>query len=299
MEYGITAQIPGHLRASLRPGATGEVILVSSSGVYLKFDKQIVLLCDQSWGVLPIGIGVVDFDRAVSLLRPQQGQRITVTEDGLLFRSGQIRLVPQEPTPERTGKGSPRTERIRQAAEELASLRKERGISMLVLPLVLGRAPEPPVKSNPHWGYAYHYLSSLMLALENGSRDGIQGCVEKLLGLGPGLTPSADDCLLGMLCVFRLLSPKAPEGAEMFRQCITRLCDHCTNQISAAFLKAVAAGAPFERMESVFRGLCGEEILDTEKLTEIGSSSGSEMLLGMLTALKLCGYDAAQREELQ
>ena len=68
--------------------------------------------------------------------------------------------------------------------------------------------------------------------------------------------------------------------------------------ISAAYLQAVIAGAPFERMDRVFAGLCGEEPLDIEKLTRIGSSSGGEMLLGMLIALKMCGYDAAQREEL-
>jgi hypothetical protein len=52
-------------------------------------------------------------------------------------------------------------------------------------------------------------------------------------------------------------------------------------------------------MEQIFRGICGEGILNIEELTQIGSSSGSEMLLGMLIALKVCGYDVAQREELQ
>ena len=35
------------------------------------------------------------------------------------------------------------------------------------------------------------------------------------------------------------------------------------------------------------------------KLTEIGSNSGSEMLLGMLIALRICGYSLWAKEELQ
>ena len=298
MEYEMTGWIQAHFRSLLRPGMTGEVILVSSSGVYLKLEEQILLLCDQSWGTLPIGIGVADFDWTISLLHPRQGQRITVTEDSLWFQSGKLRLMVQSAVSERPRDGTPQIGRILQAAAELASLRKKRGISMLVLPLVLGRTPEQSEKLNPHSAYGYHYLSSLMIALEHGDSDEIRSCVEKLLGLGPGLTPSADDCLLGMLYVFRALPQKAPEGAKLLSEYIEKICDYCTNQISAAFLKAVIAGAPFERMESVFQGLCGEETLNIEKLTQIGSSSGSEMLLGMLIALKLCGYDVAQREEL-
>lgn len=299
MEYEITAGIPAHIQNLLHPGMTGELILVSSSGIYLKFGEQIVLLCDRNWGILPIGIGVADFDRAVSLLHPQQGQRVTMTENNLSFPSGDIQLVLQKSSSGTAGNSTPQIAHIRQAAEELAALRKERGISMLVLPLVLGRPPEQSLKLNPYCAYGYHYLSKLMIALENGDSDEIHSCVEKLLGLGPGLTPSADDCLLGMLYVFRALPQKAPEGAKLLSQYIGKVCDYCTNQISAAFLKAVIAGALFDRMECVFRGLCGDEILNTEKLTQIGSSSGSEMLLGMLIALKLCGYDVAQREELQ
>ena len=299
MEKVISASVPVHMQDLLRPGGTGTVLLVSSSGVYVQLNGQIILLCDRKWGLLPIGIGVADFDHGVSLLRPEQGQPVAVRDNCLVFPSGVIRLEAQEPSCAGTGRVAPQLKQIRLGAQALAALGKERGISMLVLPLVLGRPPEQPLKGNPYCAYAYHYFNRLIPALEKGDPDGICSCVEKLLGLGPGLTPSADDCLLGMLYVFRALPRKAPAGAELLCKCIGRVSGHCTNRISAAYLKGILAGAPFERMEQVFRGLCGEEPLDIEKLTQIGSSSGSEMLLGMLIALKLCGYDAAQREELQ
>lgn len=297
MEKGITAWVPRHIFPYLRPGDRGEVLLVSTSGIYLRFGQRMVLLCDESWGVLPIGIGVADFERAVSLLRPMQGQPVTVTEQGLAFPSGGICLMPREWSGT-TVAASPQIRYIRQAAEELAALRKERGISMLVEPLVLRKPPESSRKLNPYCAYGYYYLGNLMAALEGTDSAEIRSCVEKLLGLGPGLTPSADDCLLGMLYVFRMLPREAPKGAALLRESVGQLCDGCTHPISAAYLQAVIAGAPFERMDRVFAGLCGEEPLDIEKLTRIGSSSGGEMLLGMLIALKMCGYDAAQREEL-
>ena len=295
----MTAFIPEHIRAFLRSGKEGEIILVSSSGIYLKFAEQIFLLCDKNWGVLPIGIGVEDFDLAVSLLRPQQGQSVTATENRLIFQSGNLCLMPQDLEGERIYPALPKIQQIRQAAEELASLRKERGISMLVRPMVLGLELRDGLQQNPYCAQAYRYLTKLVEALRQNEPENIRTCVEKLLGLGPGLTPSADDVMLGMLFVFRALPGKNTEAIQRFSQCVGQLCHRCTNRISAAYLKAMIAGAPFERMELIFREMCAEEPMDIQKLTQIGSSSGSEMLLGMLLALGVCGYDVSQKEKLQ
>ena len=297
MENQIMAAVLPHIRNLLRPGISGEILLVSSGGVYLRFGEKILLLCDENWGCLPIGIGVADYSRTVALLGLQQGQPVTVQGDCLSFPGGRIHLTLQQIPNCLMTNTSPHIGYIRQAAEELASLHRERGLSMLVLPLILGQAPEEATKKNPYCVHGCLWLEKLMAALDHGSRDEIHSCVEKLLGLGPGLTPSADDILLGMVYVLRSLPRKAPEGAGLFQEYIVQLCDRCTNQISAAYLKAIAAGAPFERMERVFAGLCGEETLDIGKLTQIGGSSGSEMLLGMLLALKICGYDVSQMEE--
>ena len=297
MEIGITAYMPSHIQALLPPGKAGEILLVTSSGVYLQFDSQIVLLCDAKWGILPIGIGVTDFDRMLRLLNPRQGQQITVN-DHLHFPSGSIPLMLQPLPSPRTRSHSPLLSRIRQAAEALAALRKERGISMLALPHVLGRETEAVLKLNPYCAYAHPWLQQLRAAIPQGDEKSIRQCAEKLLGLGPGLTPSADDVFLGMLYIFRTLREQAPPGAGLFQEAILQLCSRRTHPISAAYLKAMLAGAPFERMERLFSGLCGEEPLDITLLTQIGSSSGSEMLLGILIALQICGFDASKKEEL-
>ena len=289
METKIRALVPEHLCQFLQPGTSGEVLLVTSAGIYLRIGKQIFLLCDAAWGVLPIGIGIEDFVDAVLQLKPQQGQQVEVAETKLIFPNGTVQLTLRPSN--KTENCLPQFSRIRQAAEELVALGKSRGISMLVQSLILGQNLPQELKSNPYAMYAYPYLSQLVAAFEEKDSFEMGNCIKKLLGLGLGLTPSADDVFLGMLYVFRSLPEKCPEETQLFQERIAQLCEQNTNQISAAYLKAIIAGAPFERMESVFRGLCGEAPLDIQQITQIGSSSGSEMLLGMLIALRICGYD--------
>ena len=296
MEKEITAFVPAHLCDSLQPGRAGEVLLVTSSGIYLRMEEQILLLCDRSWGILPIGIGLENFDDAMSALQPRQGETVRVTEAGLEFPGETVRLNPQNKSVGASRKDLPQLPRIRQAAEALVLLKKARGFSMLAQPLVLGQPLAEEPETNPYRRYAAPYFSQLADAIVRGDEFAIGDCVKKLLGLGPGLTPSADDVFLGMLYVFRALPEKCPEGVSAFRESIARLCPWRTNQISGAYLSAILVGAPFERMESVYRGLCGTEPLDIQRLIQIGSSSGSEMLLGMLIALRICGYGLSQEE---
>ena len=105
--------------------------------------------------------------------------------------------------------------------------------------------------------------------------------MHKLLGLGIGLTPSADDVILGMLYVFRKLRKAFPEPFNIFKSSVLESCGIRTNRISSAYLKAIADGAYFERMEQVWKGLCEVMPLDVSKLTTVGSNSGAEMLLGV------------------
>ena len=291
------AYVPKHILKVLHSDMTGEVLHAGSSGIYLQFGQQILLLSDESWGILPIGIGVKDFEKAVSALRPRPEQIVTVSEDRLIFPHGTLRLIPQA-APTEVADRKPLLPQIRQAAESLASLHKTRGISMLVQPLVLGCEMADTFRQNPYCSLGKTHFSRLMAAIRCGDESEIQSALEKLLGLGIGLTPSADDVLLGMLYVFRKLPRKCPASVDSFREQILQMCDHRTNKISAAYLKAILNGAPFERMEMVFRGICGEQPLNISLLTQIGSSSGTEMLLGMLIALRICGYPPAEKEKL-
>jgi hypothetical protein len=265
--------------------------------MYLQFGAEVFLLCDKSWGILPIGIVGGDFPETIRLLKPQAGQTVRLQGKALIFPGGRLTLCPL-PMPEPgQGGGIPQKAMLLQAAEELAALQKVSGLSLMVLPLILGSACPESLKQNPYFSRAYPEFEKLLAALKTEDADAAEHHTRQLLGLGVGLTPSADDVFLGMLYMFRRLLPNPGRAVSRFQDTVFRVAAYRSNQISAAYLKAVAQGAPFERMERAYRGFCGEEPLKIEYLTQIGSNSGSEMLLGMLLAWDVCQGQPSKEEE--
>lgn len=274
----------------MKKGGTGEVLMVNSAGIYLSTDDRIWLLCDISWGMVPIGIAIEGFADLIARLGIEPGQTFSFCENTLIFSGRVLYLRPTAPVDFHCDSATPRVDLIRKAAEDIANLRKTRGISMLVIPLVLGDLSRDVVSLNPYCTRAYQQLTRLMQALSDEANEAVRACVDSLLGLGTGLTPSADDVMLGMIYTFRKLGGEAPRSARVLCDSVLDMCDAHTNKVSAAYLKAVVGGAYFERVERVFNGLCENEPLSTSLLLEIGGSSGTEMLLGMLCALGVAGY---------
>jgi hypothetical protein len=102
---------------------------------------------------------------------------------------------------------------------------------------------------------------------------------EQLIGLGPGLTPSGDDYLGGMLVALRLTG-RAMQAEGLWRWLQPRLKQR-TSAISAAHLAAAAAGEAHEALHEVLNGT-----LDLEKLSAVGHCSGWDALAGAVAVLK-------------
>lgn len=111
-----------------------------------------------------------------------------------------------------------------------------------------------------------------------------------LLGAGPGLTPSGDDFLGGIL--IGLHSTGRTETAETLWSRIKPYLPHRTNGISAALLCAAACGygsaAIHAAIGALFRN--DSEALDTAlaAVGQIGHSSGWDTMLGIVTVLDAC-----------
>jgi hypothetical protein len=101
----------------------------------------------------------------------------------------------------------------------------------------------------------------------------------QLVGLGPGLTPSGDDYLGGMLVALRL-SGRSMQAEGLWRWLQPRL-KHRTSAISAAHLAAAAAGEAHEVLHAFLHGS-----LDLEKLSAVGHTSGWDALAGAVAVLK-------------
>ena len=102
---------------------------------------------------------------------------------------------------------------------------------------------------------------------------------EQLIGLGPGLTPSGDDYLGGVMVALHLRQ-RASQASALWRWLEPRLASR-TNAISAAHLAAAATGEAHEALHNVLSG-----DLDLDTLDAVGHCSGWDALAGAVAVLR-------------
>jgi hypothetical protein len=113
---------------------------------------------------------------------------------------------------------------------------------------------------------------------------------EELAGLGPGLTPSGDDVLAGILTALALL---APSRAAIIGEQIIETARRRTTRISEAYLDAAAAGEAGEAWHQLAAVLdatldpVGSPALAAaiRRIMSFGETSGSDMLTGFALAI--------------
>jgi hypothetical protein len=133
--------------------------------------------------------------------------------------------------------------------------------------------------------------------LESWLANGVSGetrlpprSVLSLLGLGPGLTPSGDDYLGGMMVALRALGRDdraAALATRVLPEAPTR-----TSRISAAHLSCAAEGEGAAALHDAIAALVGasEDSIDVclAAIDAIGHSSGWDALAGALAVLRAC-----------
>ena len=111
--------------------------------------------------------------------------------------------------------------------------------------------------------------------------------VNTLIGLGPGLTPSGDDFLVGMLVTLNLLGEK--KLLELLVKEINNTASR-TNDISKVHLKAASRGLGAEPLHSVIIGIVNNDTEELRKslrnIDNIGHCSGWDALTGIFITLK-------------
>ena len=111
--------------------------------------------------------------------------------------------------------------------------------------------------------------------------------VAKLLGQGPGLTPSGDDFLGGMLIALHVCGEKSVQK-QLYTQ-VESLLDR-TGPVSSAHLKAAALGEGTQSLHQVLNMLLeGNETkleLGIDAINQIGHTSGWDALSGVAVVLR-------------
>ena len=138
-------------------------------------------------------------------------------------------------------------------------------------------------------------IVELEQAFHSEEKKALAAAVRELIGLGPGLTPSSDDMLAGLvlLCVLysrncgrsrhavRLLAQATAEGA----------CGR-TTILSEEFLRQASAGRgnePIIRLcTALLTGSAESVERETRRVLQIGESSGTDMILGITIGTMFC-----------
>ena len=121
----------------------------------------------------------------------------------------------------------------------------------------------------------------------------------RIAGLGPGLTPSADDLLAGALAfhAWAEAAGHAGIGAE-FRAAVSEAAAPHTTRLAGQLLRAAASGrvaAPVAALlSSIFRR-AGSFPPDLAPVLAIGETSGADMLAG----IRLAGCAQRRRQKAE
>jgi Protein of unknown function (DUF2877) len=139
-------------------------------------------------------------------------------------------------------------------------------------------------------GSRWHELGQSLLPDSEFDRRRTASALRRIIGFGPGLTPSGDDALAGLLLGFRWWS----ENFNMFTYLRDLVIDclesypAATTSISTQVLRFACAGLGNEFVHNVLESVAYEDSNRThiaaERLCQVGSTSGADTLVGLQTA---------------
>jgi hypothetical protein len=165
------------------------------------------------------------------------------------------------------------------------------GLTSLVRPLLLGQQ----LQETPLSRMAMPKLRLLAQASWRQNIAGIEEAVRGLAGLGPGLTPSGDDVLVGFAAIMALLSPQLSADSlprEHIASIIAAVAKPRTTILSAVLLEYASRGEVAEQLGMLMLTLsypveATETLLvAADRVLAFGASSGGDTLLGILLGLR-------------
>lgn len=157
-----------------------------------------------------------------------------------------------------------------------------------ILPQGVGKETARPL--NLYSAYILNDLSLFLKALKVNDLDRAGELTCRLIGFGPGLTPSCDDFLSAiLLSLFYDADPaRRQPGLDRFLETVCLTAQKKTNLVSSQMLCHAARGhaavSHLEILEALFRGDRDAMPVLISNLLAYGASSGADFLLGLYCA---------------
>ncbi len=277
---------------------------VFRSTINISIDGGLLTLARPEDGGLPNGI-LVELGSDHRALGMRAGMAVTASDGEIHFPAVHLRIVLPP------GRGwSPlfdpdacrrdaarrrwleRAGEVRTAAALIARRRTRLGVGPLLEGRRLGATDPTSAWFGPRMigqpellARAGQALALLRLAVETGDEPRAANAAGRLIGLGPGLTPSGDDALVGFLAALHATGhPMAGFATGALGDISAR-----TTAVAATLLRHAAAGAFAECVHDLLAGLLDPDRLTAtpamERAAARGASSGIDCLVGVLDGL--------------
>jgi hypothetical protein len=145
-------------------------------------------------------------------------------------------------------------------------------------------------------------VMQLINSVEQFDIQGLTQAAEKLIGLGPGVTPSGDDILIGFLAGLW-----STAGQNQIRLSFVRLLGNeiiriakLTSEISRTYLYHAAQGRFSSSLSRVVEAIATGTNLEpvTREALQVGHSSGMDSVTGLLIGLRLWNLEPSFVEKV-
>lgn len=260
------------------------VIGVTSRGIFVRAagNRVIFVSFEEQRGPLTI-----TFDQPILLLKESViGETVEVTSGRLLLPSIKVTITisldavwryPNASTPIRSK--DKQLKDLKQIARGVLASKDDEGFGALLPPLFNLPVDQqrPPL---------LNHILSLRHALAETDIAQMVELINGLLGLGRGLTPSGDDCAIGLLLMLNRW--RTDRNWEELNQQVIKAAYQRTTTISANLIECAADGQADERLMKVVDGIVtGTPSVDecVDHVLDWGSSSGVDALVGMAIAV--------------
>lgn len=302
MDLRDLANVGEQVPAIVEEYGKGVVYSVHDNSFYcLMGNREIILIHDSMVGSIPFGISVKNLGCVLSKFNLLSGMLVKYSEGTLAIPKIKFKLT----LGEAPSKRKPPTKLISQdlilsAILRLQQILKENSNNESIAcfmhlngDLTETRLPKECKGLNPFCKEVCRRLDLLVKAIEEKNNVLIKSVIGSLIGLGVGLTPSADDVLVGLISTLhygqRVFGYKNRALCFLYKSVLE--CKGRTNPISWAYLNSAVLGGRFSLIEKVIEALLfqPEKAIEepTNKLLSVGSNSGSEMLMGISLGLNL------------
>ncbi|HEX9533065.1 MAG TPA: DUF2877 domain-containing protein [bacterium] len=287
-----SASAPSHLRAAsasatilefLRTPRSGRVIATFARSCYLALDGRIVAVVSTELHNGPLNLVVTPappFSRlSIGASASSTAHRVQVADAWDIVLDGAIAWDPVL--------GS-----IDRAAHDTLHTHLQTLTDLIVAEAPLGGLARASVEQagtvlTPLERSASLGLTDLFSGLRRANRSQVARGAHTLAGLGPGLTPSGDDLLVG--CLLALAALSYVDGASV-REAIASSARHRTTQISTAYLDAAARGEASEAWHRLVAAMSTSDVVRVigvaRQVLAAGETSGSDMLGGFVLAAR-------------